>query len=69
MRPALFYIPDAALRGGPSTREAEALRAARIAELRALLADIAVAQPCTERIRAFTRDSARSCCPSELLVA
>jgi hypothetical protein len=42
MRPALFYIPDSSLRGGPSAREAEALRQARIAEIRSLLAEIAV---------------------------
>jgi hypothetical protein len=64
MRPALLYIPDAALRGGPSAREAEALRQARIAELRALLADIA-APPVASRSREVA--AGRGCC--ERLVA
>jgi hypothetical protein len=34
MRPALFYISEALLRSGPSAREAEALRQARLAEIR-----------------------------------
>jgi hypothetical protein len=64
MRPALLYIPDAALRGGPSAREAEALRQARIAELRALLADIAA-----PGVASRSREAAagRGCC--ERLVA
>jgi hypothetical protein len=41
MRPALLYISERSLRSGPSAREAEALRQARIAEVRALLAEIA----------------------------
>ena len=48
MRPALFYISEALLRGGPSAREAEALRQARLAEIRSLIAAIA-AEPCAER--------------------
>ncbi len=65
MRPALFYISEALLRSGPSAREAEALRQARLAEIRSLIADIA-AQPCAERASS-ARDAAPS--PRELLVA
>ena len=66
MRPALLYIPDAALRGGPSPREAEALRQARIAQVRALVAEIAAEQPA---VLSRTRDAAACCRPCERLVA
>lgn len=67
MRPALYYIPDASLRAGFSAQEAEALRQARIAEVRSLIAEIA-AEPCPER-PARPRDAAASCCGHDLLFA
>ena len=71
MRPAFFYVSDAFLQGGPSAREAEALRQAGLAQVRSLLAEIAAEQPCTERASApaFTRDAAPTCCPRELMFA
>jgi hypothetical protein len=65
MRPALFYISQTLLRSGPSAREAEALRQARLAEIRSLIADIA-AEPCAERA-SCARDAAPS--QRELVVA
>jgi hypothetical protein len=41
MKPSMFYLSTSSLRGGPSPREAEAMREARIAEIRALIAEIA----------------------------
>jgi hypothetical protein len=66
MRPALFYIPDAALRSGPSAHEAEALRQARIAQVRALVAEIAAEQPA---LLSRTHDAAATCRCCERLVA
>jgi hypothetical protein len=68
MRPALYYIPEASLGAGPSPREAEALRQARIAEVRSLLAEIA-AKPCRERPSGSLTRDASSCCRRELIVA
>ena len=65
MRPALFYISQTLLRSGPSAGEAEALRQARLAEIRSLIADIA-AEPCAERA-SCARDAAPS--QRELVVA
>ena len=41
MKPSMFYLSTSSLRGGPSPREAEAMREARLAEIRALIAEIA----------------------------
>jgi hypothetical protein len=41
MKPSMFYLSTSSLRGDPSPREAEAMREARIAEIRALIAEIA----------------------------
>lgn len=41
MTPSLFYLPEICTHGGPSAREMEALREARRAEIRTLLAAIA----------------------------
>jgi hypothetical protein len=67
MRPALFYVSDAFLESGPSAREAEALRQARLAQVRSLLAEIA-AEPCPEppSRAALPRDAAANCCGREL---
>ena len=73
MRPALLYVSDAFLRSGPSAREAEALRQARLAEVRSLLAEIAAEQPCAERasptVFSRGRDTSASCRSCERLVA
>ena len=70
MRPALFYVSDAILSSGPSAREAEALRQARLAEIRSLIAEIAV-EPCSERpsSAAFAQDAAAAYRRPGLVVA
>jgi hypothetical protein len=60
MRPALYYIADASLPAGPSPREAEALRQARLAEVRALIAEIAAGPASRATVGSGYRPQARS---------
>ena len=48
MKPSMFYLSTSSLRGGPSPHEAEAMREARIAEIRALIAEIAAPARATD---------------------